>query len=85
MSKPITITNPKVIEFFEKNEIYEPNLLFSVLIKQFIDNNSSQQQQNPPSIDKQILISKEELSMFIQLMTTIAIIMVKAAIITESN
>lgn len=64
MSKPITITNPNVIEFFENNEIYEPNLLFSVLIKQFVDNNSSQQQQNTPSIDKQILISKEELGMF---------------------
>ena len=26
MSNPITITNPKIIEFFEKNDIYEDEI-----------------------------------------------------------
>ena len=39
MSKKITITDPTVIEFFENNEIYEPNVLINCLIKNFVKNN----------------------------------------------
>ena len=67
MSNPITITNPKIIEFFEKNDIYEPNSLFFALLKQFVDNNNNNAnatQQDTDSKSDKIVISKEELSMF---------------------
>ena len=67
MSNPITITNPKIIEFFEKNDIYEPNSLFYALLKQFVDNNNNNAnatQQDTDSKSDKIAISKEELSMF---------------------
>ena len=67
MSNPIKITNTKIIELFEKNDIYEPNSLFYALLKQFVDNNNNNAnatQQDTDSKSDKIAISKEELSMF---------------------
>ena len=63
MSKKITITDPKVIEFFENNEIYEPNVLINCLIKKFVENSKNLEEQNQQQ-DNNITISKDELKLF---------------------
>lgn len=62
----ITITNPNIVEFFEKNEIYEPNSFLFVLIKQFIENHKNNEKQSPENTNKneKVMISKEELKVF---------------------
>jgi hypothetical protein len=65
-NKSIIITNPNVIDFFEKNEIYEPNSFFNVLIKQFVEKNEKIDNKIDDNNTKneKILISKEELKIF---------------------
>jgi hypothetical protein len=58
----ITISNPNIIEFFEKNEIYEPNSFLYVLIKQFVENNKNNEKNTTDNTN--IVISKEELKVF---------------------
>jgi len=62
-NKTITITNLNVIDFFEKNEIYEPNSFFNVLLKQFLEKKEKLEKEDNTKNEK-ILISKEELKIF---------------------
>ena len=65
-NKSITITNSNIIDFFEKNEIYEPNSFFNVLIKQFVEKNEKidNKLEDNNTKNEKILISKEELKIF---------------------
>jgi len=65
-NKSITITNSNIIDFFEKNEIYEPNSFFNVLIKQFVEKNEKidNKLEDNSTKNEKILISKEELKIF---------------------
>jgi len=63
-NKSITITNPYVIDFFEKN-YFEPNSLLPVIIKQYEENNNNLKKKLEENTSKNdIFISKEELKIF---------------------